>query len=679
MSKEFSNKEVLKYLSSLSVSERKEMISAMIKSGYGSKLRQEVEKVLYFYPPPSPQEFLDPRYQFLSEQFVSGMYQYVKDDFVEAMSNTHIYDGYTLYGGTRTGKSYLTRLCVVYTMLRLSYMRSPHLYYNISTASLLAMYAVSFKDDKIYELLIDPIEKILEQSPRFKKEKFKDQVKMKGVSQDGIIHYSSASNYAAFTFPSFNVVTGRDPSEFVGADIIAAVASELTWYSKYVPGFNNEDVIQVYSKLRSRIIGTIGKGHDVGNWIILDGSAFEAESPLEKMILEQHANDPKIFFRRYATPHIRPHLYPQWNLNPNDPNNYFEVVTGNADFPAQIVDKDPIKRAIQIKDIPEKLIEKAPIDMYTEFARNIVDSIRDILGFPTSSESRLIQKASFITNVFDNPTLDNLISNIQVDSSIDDPNYLFNALKKFFIEINDKSYYFKRARKEPRWIGFDLAESVKGDVSGLCVLHKEKSRITGKTMYVTDFAFAISPGVSGISLKAIPDLILFMNRYCNTLIKNIAVDTFQSKFAVQLLQDINNLPVEGHSTVKDLQCWITLSTLLANGTYKAGRNIYIKNNFQSLKRIKNKNDAERIDHDNGKKVDTYTGEWETSECGKNANDVADGIVQALFVAEKDPYTPITCYEDENDQASKLYTGNEIQNHFTQDDIGAMAKLLQRKY
>ena len=67
---------------------------------------------------------------------------------------------------------------------------------------------------------------------------------------------------------------------------------------------------------------------------------------------------------------------------------------------------------------------------------------------------------------------------------------------------------FLLRKKEPRWIGLDLAHSAKGDVIGICMLHKEWSmdlKPVPDSIYVVDFCFTIGPGEHGINLESVLD------------------------------------------------------------------------------------------------------------------------------------------------------------------------------
>jgi hypothetical protein len=95
----------------------------------------------------------------------------------------------------------------------------------------------------------------------------------------------------------------------------------------------------------------------------------------------------------------------------------------------------------------------------------------------------------------------------------------------------------------------------------------------------------------------------------------------------------------------------TLLTVLHNKLLKMGKNIFIKNNLDSLIRIK-VNNKEKIDHTKGEKENKYSGNFKTSKCGINAKDGSDSLCGAVFVAFNDDLTvPSTVWEYENKKIS----------------------------
>lgn len=614
-----------------------------------SEKYKTLRKVIFIHEPPSPEEFLDHRNGFISYHTEMGLYKHVKEDFLNAMSPNKNYPVISIYGATRTGKSSLARLFILYTIVYVNYLRDPHLYFNINKMSKISLWLLSFKEDKTKELLLDPLLILMNASSKFKREHFEKSVYKNGVTDDGVIHFSEAGKFGDITTPKLKIATGRDPSDIVGSDIIAGVISELSFFKKYAPGFTDETAKEVFTKLRARIKNTIGDSY-FPCWTYIDTSANDKDSPLESYLLNEVANNPSYYFRHYCLWEVRPHLYPIWN---EDKTKTFKVCTGDGNNPPRIFEPG----SHEWKAYPKDLIIDVPIDLYEEFKNDLVNQIRDTAGRPTTNETKFIQSNEIIDRMFVEE-IQNEEAGIVCDSQSNPEKFLFNLLsRKYFISFNN-SYVIKRAPNELRYCGIDLAHSVKGDVQGFSIGHKEWSRELNKVIYVSDMSFAILPGENGINidvvgyfLKDLKDIGINFQMVC--------FDTFQSEALSQFLTR-HKIPNKKNSVDKDLNSYMVLYSLLLSNQVKVGKNIFLKNNLKSLYRISNKNGSgEKIDHSKGTLTYIYNGDWEHSECGLYAKDVSDAMCQWIYEASQDNILPMTCYEDENRKFKKVKEEKEM--------------------
>ena len=136
------------------------------------QLKRLLENALYEHKPPTPEEFLDPKNRWLPQAYVDGLYPYVKEDFIQAMKNEDPYSTISMYGCTRSGKSTMARLAIIYTLIYINYLRDPHTFYGINKMSRISLYLVSFKQDKTNQILLSPILNILHASEMFIDERF---------------------------------------------------------------------------------------------------------------------------------------------------------------------------------------------------------------------------------------------------------------------------------------------------------------------------------------------------------------------------------------------------------------------------------------------------------------------------------------------------------------------------
>lgn len=540
-----------------------------------------------------------------------------------------------------TGKTVLARLFTLYSIIFVNYLRDPHTYFKINKMSKICIYLVSFKSDKTKQVYLSPLLNLLDASEMFIRERFEQNVYKKGIDLEGKIHFSEASKFGDITFPTMSIVTGKDASSLVGADIVAGAVSELTFFKEYAKGMTDEQIVQVFTKLYTRIQNTVGFG-TFPCWSYIDSSANEADSPIENMILKDLKKDPHTFFRHYVLWEVRPHLFPEYERT----GKTFPICSGDGAYKAKILYTDQ-----DIEKIPSHLKIDIPIDLKDTFERNLIDSIKDVAGRGTSKENKLIPNISIITELFNNITLNNIEGLIIADSKDLPENLLWNQIyEKFFIKIDNNRLLFRRAQLEPRFLGVDLAYSLKGDIIGLTMLHKEWSKELNRVLYVSDFSFVVGPGKNEINLNAISCFIEDLIVKGGISFSGIYVDQFQS---AELRQYTKRLEINTYlqSVDKELSPYLFFVVCLNNGTVKSGKNVFLKNNLKSLIRTKNKSGKEIIDHTSGTTNNDYLGNFEKSYCGINGKDCSDSFCQALWGAKNDDILPSICYEDENKRLS----------------------------
>ena len=164
-------------------------------------------------------------------------------------------------------------------------------------------------------------------------------------------------------------------------------------------------------------------------------------------------------------------------------------------------------------------------------------------------------------------------------------------------------------------------------------------------MYIYDFCFGIIGKDTGINLEALTYFIIDLIEIGGVWIYGAYGDHFQSQTLIQALTRHGILAVK-QSVDKIIEPYQTFFTYSINEQIKSGKNIYIKNNLDSLVTTK-RNGKQVIDHSQGKTENTYTGNWNISKCGVNAKDVSDGGCQAFWGAVNSDIIPTTIYEDEN--------------------------------
>jgi hypothetical protein len=322
--------------------------------------------------------------------------------------------------------------------------------------------------------------------------------------------------------------------------------------------------------------------------------------------------------------------------------------------------------------MPKNLIEKIPIDLKDTFEVNILKAIKDCCGIPTKEENKFINNINVILNIFNNDLLQNVESSIIADAMSQPKGLIWDKMHHhFFSKYNTTNFGINRASGEPRYIGLDLSFAVKGDPTGIGVLHKEWSRVRNCVIYVVDFCFSLLGGEEGINMEAATFFVLDLIEKGNLFVKGVYTDSFESETLIQALKRYKINAVK-QSVDKTLDPYQNFFSILLNEQLKAGRNIFLKNNLDSLIITKRKG-KDVIDHTSGKTSHIYNGNFNSSLVGVNEKDCSDGVVQAFTGAFSDDIVkPSTIYEEEN----KKFSNNEDEN---MEGVSAAYKQLNRLY
>jgi hypothetical protein len=594
--------------------------------------------------PPTAKQFLDPSYGWLSHSYVDSLWDHVKEDFCNILEPKKNYRQIAEYGCIRQGKSYLARLLILYTIVFVHHLRDPQLYFKVGGDTLLKIFILSFDFAKVKEVYLAPLYHRLEKGERFIQVIKHDLVKSEQYKRgnDVIVYSKAGIGKSHLTLASdLNIISGNDDAlSIIGSDMLQCYISELAYFCESA-GATEENIFRIYADSVQRIKNTV-KNSYLG-FAYLDTSANDAESQIENYILSYLKNKPVVYFRQrkqWEIPELVDELFKEWKQT----GKTFTVCTGNGQHPAKIINHQTDRIGI-----PEHLLVEVPIDVKQEFEEKpLTKMIKDVIGIPTSNEAKFIQNVELIARLFDNNSLQNILTGIAVDSMNTEPHIIWNQIRDtFFTQTGSGKYNWMRAIREGRYLGLDLAYGSKGDLVGITVLHKEWSRDHSCVKYVVDFSFPILPGENGINLTAIVDFIIDLVYLGGVYFLGGAIDSFQSEFLIQQLET-KGIKIEKHSTRKDITTYNNFFSSLLSDNIKIGKNIFLKNNLDSLHRLKDKtNKSEYIDHAEGKSEIVYNGSWDKSNCGKFHNDVSDSLIQALYLVYQSTSIPLTIYEDMN--------------------------------
>jgi hypothetical protein len=628
----------------LSIEEKQEIYNLLRDKNTREDLKNNISKIVFRYPFPTPEEYLDPKNEWLPKHYIESIYPYIKQEFINIIKGDTDGDPYNRvvqYGSTRRGKTYLAHLLIIYIIIFHHCCRQPQMYYSVSPATELAIYFISFKYEKIKQVYLSPVYKILSNSKRFVKVFKQDQVQRTqeklGLSKI-VWAKTSTSGYISLD-SGLQIQLGNDEAlNALGASVCACFLSEVAFFIEY-SGTDEDSIFRTYVEIHSRIINTVGKKFLAFTY--LDTSANSATGKIESHIIKELSNRKGTYFSWKSRWEALPNLYPIWQKT----GQTFKVITGDSNNPAKIVTSEQ-----DLINIPESLIVDVPIDLKELFEDDLIGEIKNSAGRPTSDENRLITNLKYIDNLFNNPTLTNIEGCLVCNASDFPQELIWNLIAdKFFTKNASGKYMFRRAPDEPRYIGMDNSFAIKGNAASMACLHKEKDIENNKTMFVTDFVFAITPGDHGVNLEAPIQFLLDMKFKANVYIKALYTDTFESETQKQQLQRYGIDTIK-QSVVETLNPYLMLLTYLTTESIKCGRNIFLKNNLQSLMRTR-KNGKEKIDHTNGIEINKYVGGFETSSAGIHAKDCSDALAQCVWGAYNDQYQPTTIYQLEQKKFS----------------------------
>ena len=644
-----------------------------------NELIRKLERVIFKRRPPTGKEFLDVKNKWLPQKLLDSLYDHVREDFLNIIDGKENPFKLTFYGAQRLGKTFLARLLIIYTIVFIHHLRSPALYYHLSPITSLALYFISYKFDKTRQLYLAPIYKYLTASERFLRIKFQDKVaeEQEQYGCDKIVWSKAAASGEITLASGLQILLGNDnPNEILGADILQCYVSEISFFIDEA-GASEEEIFTLYTSAYDRIDATVGKG-ELLSYIYLDSSANYADSKIEQHIIKNLQFDKECYFRWRSRWEARPYKFPKWyravqefqKIYTNEDalrqvllekGFVFNVITGNGSIPAQIV-----THQAQLNEIPKDLIDYVPVDVRKQYDENLIQSIKNIGGKPTSNESKLIQNTKLVDLIFSNEHLKNVEGGLIADARDFPEGLLWNQIEqKFFHRLFNGRNQIYRAPYEPRFVGIDVAHSAKGDVYGFAIGHLEYSKVLQR-MFILDMCFVILPGSEGINLSAVEHFIFDLMNKGNVSIFDLSSDTFQS---AQVLQDLKRIGINITRPHLDtsLEPYIRLLTSLVNSTVKAGKNIFLSNNLKCLERARKDNGMEKIDHPNGPTVNKYFGDWNNSEAGKNAKDCSDAFCSAHFSAINSELIPTVIYEDENKRCGIVIKDadydNQIENAF----------------
>lgn len=619
------------------LSNREDGVSQDIKT----LLSAEGWRLTYFRKPPTPKEFLT--YEWIGPQSES-VWPNVEKAFLEYLDPNPLNPkrGLALSTSIGWGKSLLSNLCQSYLIVLFGLMRQPWKILGHSPMTVYHIALCSFTQTKAWDLLGAPFEQFLEQNPYFEKVGRHDDIS--AINKEDVeckkCYYTTAARGSSKMLfrNNLNMSIVSTEGGLLGKTIVSCVMSELSWWRKN--GWTNEDIFTFFTKAKQRVDSRMN-GHYLGRYVI-DSSPFSFESPIDSWIWEKAKYDPSWYCVLGARwdyfKEEFPNFFDKEGKEIHSFDSAFQVYKGGKSEPPKAClseNEASIFDPLDLVWCPREQINSKGTLNFAELAlQSPVEFLRDYAGIPAGASDRIFQTVKIVDDIFDND-LKNIYTSIIASSSEEPEHLLWTAVRdKFFINFNN-NYMFYREPNVKRAIAVD--QSLSGDVTGISIAHSEFVK-TGNgdivTVIVVDMTLVIIPKGGQINLEAIKFFIMDLIERGNMNIARVSFDTFQSASTKQYLAR-KKVPLDYISVDKDNEHYATFVDMVMHNRVFCGKNIFFKNNLRSLHIAQRESGSIKYDHFKGKLInESEDTNWETSQLGTNAKDVADAVCACTALINK---------------------------------------------
>ena len=375
------------------------------------------------------------------------------------------YDEVILSCGTRSGKTYVTALIMMYELYLLTCMINPIKTYSVSNI----VFAFLSKDNSTAVSQIGgEIYKCLTQSPYFN-DVAKDKLSFSKLDKDGV----KITDDILFK-------AGSSISTIIGTNLFAACLDEANAKPANVAAENLiENRMRLYQEMRDRRESSFSKAPKRTGMLMFTSSPTDEGDVLSEIITDTQDNGiPGVLIRDNIA---------RWEAREEDMEDYFEFFLGSDT-------KDPciIDETVELK--PEEMDRviriPAKADYYAQFRSDPYLAIQNIAGRRTMPSTALFNTVASFEKVFckDQDIFTTDTPKITVES--------FRSLNDFMQE--GKKDYFSHPNRPDcyRYIHLDMA--YRCDRFGLAAVYADRIKFTSedgheiyRRMYFVDFCLGI--------------------------------------------------------------------------------------------------------------------------------------------------------------------------------------------
>lgn len=518
----------------------------------GEDVLEDLWRLFYLRKVPSFEEFLD-------SLGVTGKMTYpvwrnsLKEHFAPgSLSNELIFGG-----SIGSGKSFASRLAVIYNLIRVINLVSPQLTLGKTPESVLVTSLLTVTLDKAAIAVYKPYINMLERSSLF--EEVKRQRDLRGYNGNGPIPYLETGEYTEF--PNNIILNiGSQVTHAISYDLFSASLDEAESRSG-----STEKALDLYSELKNRVkTRFLGSRFSLLCLISSSKSASGVISQYTSSIVQ-------------GDPATRIFSFPIWEVKESDPykKGFFFAMRGTAQHPSRILtdeESDGYQKGTFLRPVGTE-IYKVPMEYLREFRLSTEKALRDIAGVQSQGEDKLFDDLTTLSH-------DNLTPELRIDATLGDKRRLIDKLPSHVFSMIHGRKVFKRASSASRYVHCDLAEAGMSE-AGVTFIHKEIGP-KGDVVYVADLAVIFSSHIR-IDLGMIKQFIIDVVEECGVLIEVLSADQYQSSALLQefeqkkIARNVHRVSVDRTS-----EPYLTFSRLTADGRVKLGHCPILKNQLENL-------------------------------------------------------------------------------------------------
>ena len=611
---------------------------------FQNKLLMNPHMLTFKVKPPTPTEFLTHKYIGAMENY---LWEPMKDVFINFLDPFKPYRSGIWNTSIGSGKSTLTILILLYVALHFALMRNPRKFFSFPDSAVFVFVLCAVTITKASEIYIEPIQQMLESSTYWKQCRTHQEM----IAEDRRLIDADYVDYIPWrpSGKSSVITTGNglnwkqvsSANSLLGMQILAGAMTEITFFLDSGKGWNNEKLLQFFSKLRQRISNRFSNNYYAR--FILDSSPSTMEDAIQAWV----TNDARKNSENLVWTGSRWSLYP-WEFpdfidynkelkESKEKHEYdvgFKLFKGGNGKPPMVCENEgeasPYDEVECIWCPIKRVSDRGTASMLDLAKENPITFMQDYAGIPAGQADRIFYQGHWIDNCFANG-LKNIYGSITALAHEEPEHLIWNQVYPlFFNKIFDKWYYYYEP-SIPRVISVDQSKSK--DCTCIAMSHIErdparKDPHTGQSLivYVTDFTIMLVPKGGMINFDAIKFFIMDLRRLGGLNIKHVSFDNYQSEPTKQFLKRMG-FTVDYISVDANNDAYYTYIDLVIHNRWFCGKNVFVKNNMKSLYQARRKNsNTPKIEHFPGDlNYDWQTGNWETCTAGVHAKDATDAI------------------------------------------------------